>query len=49
MTGGVPRRVTQLAQLSLVAAMAQDLAEIDEQTLEAVHLELSVQPNAVFA
>lgn len=49
LTGGVPRRVTQLAQLSLVAATVQDLAEIDEQTLEAVQLELSVQPNTVFA
>ncbi len=48
LTGGVPRRVTQLAQLSLVAAKAQDLTEIDEETLEAVQLELSVQPNAIF-
>ncbi len=38
LTGGVPRRVTQLAQLSLVASMAQDLSEIDYDTLVAVQL-----------
>ena len=40
-TEGVPRRVQQLAQLSLVAAAAQDLDEIDEETLAAVRRELS--------
>jgi len=49
LTGGVPRRVAQLAQLSLVAASARELTQIDEQTLEAIQLELSVQTNAVFA
>ncbi len=40
-SGGIPRRVQQLAQLALVAAAAQDLQEIDEQTLDAVQRELS--------
>lgn len=40
-TAGVPRRVQQLAQLALVAAAAQDLEQIDEDTLNAVHQELS--------
>lgn len=40
-TNGVPRQVQQLAQLSLVAAAAQDLEEIDEETLDAVQRELS--------
>lgn len=40
-TEGVPRRIQQLAQLSLVAAAAQDLDEIDEETLAAVRRELS--------
>lgn len=43
LTGGVPRRVQQLAQLSLIAAAAQDLDDIDEHTLEAVQRELSTQ------
>lgn len=41
LTEGIPRRLQQLAQLSLVAAAAQDLQEIDESTLEAVHRELT--------
>lgn len=41
LTGGVARRVQQLAQLALVAAAAQDLQEVDEDTLDAVHRELS--------
>ena len=49
LTEGVPRRVQQLAQLSLVAAVAQDLTEVDEDLLEAVQAELSVQPTAVLA
>lgn len=40
LTEGIPRRVQQLAQLSLVAAAAQDLPEIDEDTLNAVQREL---------
>ncbi len=43
LTQGVPRRVQQLAQLSLVAAAAQDLEAIDVGTLEAVFDELSGQ------
>lgn len=43
LTSGIPRRVQQLAQLSLIAAAAQDLSEIDESTLEAVQRELSTQ------
>jgi len=39
---GMPRRVQQLAQLALVAAAAQDLAEIGEDTVDAVSQELSV-------
>jgi type II secretory pathway predicted ATPase ExeA len=41
LTDGIPRRVQQLAQLSLVAAAAQDLDEIDEDTLDTVQQELS--------
>ena len=40
-TGGIPRQVQQLAQLALVAAAAQDLPAIDEETLDAVQNELS--------
>ena len=40
LTEGVPRRVQQLAQLSLVAAAAEDLESIDVETLDAVHDEL---------
>ena len=36
LTEGVPRRVQQLAQLSLVAASAEDLEFVDVETLEAV-------------
>lgn len=49
LTGGIPRRVQQLAQLSLLAATAQDLVDIDEDTLEAVQRELSVQPTAILS
>ena len=41
LTEGIPRRIQQLAQLSLVAATAQDLQEIDENTLDAVQRELT--------
>lgn len=49
LSGGVPRRVQQLAQLALIAAAAQDLPDIDEETLEAVQQELSVLPTAMLA
>jgi type II secretory pathway predicted ATPase ExeA len=39
---GVPRRVVQLAELSLVAAAGQGMDEVDEETVEAVAEELSV-------
>jgi type II secretory pathway predicted ATPase ExeA len=40
LSAGVPRRVNQLAQLALVAGAGQNLAQIDEQTVLAVHEEL---------
>ncbi len=40
LSGGMPRRVNQLAQLALVAGAGQQLAEIDEETVLAVHDEL---------
>ena len=43
LTQGIPRRVQQLAQLALIAATAQDLAEVNEDTLEAVQQELSAR------
>jgi type II secretory pathway predicted ATPase ExeA len=42
LSGGAPRKVRQLAQLSLVAGASQELPHIDEQTVWAVHEELSV-------
>jgi general secretion pathway protein A len=41
LSGGAPRRLGQLAQLALVAGAGQKLNEIDEQTVQAVHEELS--------
>ena len=41
LSGGAPRRVGQLAQLALVAGAGQNLSQIDEQTVLAVHEELS--------
>ena len=41
LSAGVPRRVNQLAQLALVAGAGQELTQIDEQTVLAVHEELS--------
>jgi type II secretory pathway predicted ATPase ExeA len=41
LSGGAPRRVNQLAQLALVAGASQRLVQIDEQTIAAVHEELS--------
>lgn len=40
LSGGVPRRIQQLAQLALVAAAGEDLESIDVATLEAVYEEL---------
>ena len=41
LSGGAPRRINQLAQLALVAGAGQNLTQIDEQTVLAVHEELS--------
>jgi len=41
LSGGAPRRVGQLAQLALIAGAGQNLTQIDEQTVLAVHEELS--------
>ncbi len=41
LSGGAPRRVGQLAQLALIAGAGQNLTQIDEQTVLAVHDELS--------
>jgi general secretion pathway protein A len=41
LSGGAPRRINQLAQLALVAGAGQSLTQIDEQTVLAVHEELS--------
>jgi type II secretory pathway predicted ATPase ExeA len=40
LSGGAPRRVGQLAQLALIAGAGQNLTQIDEQTVLAVHDEL---------
>lgn len=42
LSGGAPRKVRQLARLALVAGASQELSQIDEQTVFAVHEELSV-------
>ena len=39
---GIPRRITQLADLSLVAGAGERLAEIDADVVEAVYHELGV-------
>jgi len=41
LSGGAPRKVNQLAQLALLAGAAQQLAQIDKGTIEAVQEELS--------
>jgi type II secretory pathway predicted ATPase ExeA len=43
LTNGVPRRICQLAELSLAAGAGQDEAEIDGETVEAVFEELAIQ------
>jgi len=40
LAGGVPRRVIQLADLSLLAGAGENLSEIDDVTIQAVHQEL---------
>ncbi len=40
--GGVPRRISHLADLALLAGTAKDLATIDAETVESVYQELGV-------
>jgi len=42
LTGGLPRRVTRLADLSLMAGAGAALPQVDAETVEAVHQELAV-------
>lgn len=42
LTGGIPRRVKQLADLALLAGAGQNLVQIDADTLESVFYELGV-------
>jgi type II secretory pathway predicted ATPase ExeA len=42
LSGGMPRRVGQLAQLALFAAAGQELQEVDLDTVHAVFEELDV-------
>lgn len=46
LTGGNPRAIAQLAELSLVAGMGQSLKQIDERIVNEVYHELSVHVNA---
>ncbi|MDX1944094.1 MAG: AAA family ATPase [Pirellulaceae bacterium] len=41
LSGGAPRKVNQLAQLALIAGAVQNLIQIDEPTIMAVHEELA--------
>lgn len=41
-SGGIPRRVIQLAELSLIAAAGDQLHLVDEQTVCDAHLELTI-------
>ncbi len=43
LTGGVPRRVNQLAELALLAGAGVGQNEVDERTIEMAHEELSVR------
>jgi general secretion pathway protein A len=45
LSGGVPRRLNQLADLALVAAAAGGQRQIDTATVDGVHHELSVCPS----
>jgi general secretion pathway protein A len=42
LAGGVPRRVKQLADLALLAGAGEQLAHVDDETIEAVFYELGV-------
>ena len=41
-TGGVPRRVRQLADLAFLAGIGQQLSHVDADTIDSVHAELSL-------
>jgi type II secretory pathway predicted ATPase ExeA len=42
LTGGVPRQISQLAELTLLAGAGEQLERIDRDTIESVYSELSV-------
>jgi type II secretory pathway predicted ATPase ExeA len=42
LSGGIPRRITQLADLALLAGAGRHLREVDAQTVESVYQELGV-------
>lgn len=44
---GLPRQVSQLTDLALLAGQGEQLDEIDAQTVEAVYQELAVSPGSV--
>jgi type II secretory pathway predicted ATPase ExeA len=47
LSGGVPRRINHLADLSLLAGAGKDLSLVDAETVETVHSELGInQPAA---
>lgn len=42
-SGGIPRRISQLADLALLAGAGQELTQIDAATIDLVHTELHVR------
>ncbi len=46
LTGGIPRRVKQLADLALLAGAGQNLIQIEAETINAVYCELGVVTSA---
>ena len=42
LSGGIPRRITQLADLALLAGAGAELQQIDAETVESVYHELGV-------
>lgn len=44
LSGGIPRRIKQLADLALLAAAAANQGQIESETIEAVFLELNILP-----
>lgn len=47
LTGGVPRRVRQLAELALLAGAGQELEHVDQHTIETVNQELVIEASPV--